>query len=107
MILHVETNDLILDRISQDIATSIVKLACSMKGESSNVNILNIILRTDNKTHSKKDHEVDTHLKELCKEKNIFFIDNTNKNKVQHLNKDKLYFNKRGYNSLSSTFISE
>ena len=78
-----------------------------MKGESSNVNILNIILRNDNKTHSQKDQEVDTHLKGLCKEKNIFFIDNTNESRVQHLNKDKLHFNKRSYNSLSSTFISE
>ena len=31
IILHVGTNDLILDRTSQDIATSIVNLACSIK----------------------------------------------------------------------------
>ena len=34
IILHVGTNDLIIDRTSQDIATSIVNLASSMKGEN-------------------------------------------------------------------------
>ena len=39
IILHVGTNDLILDRTSQDIATSIVNIACSVKSESCNVSI--------------------------------------------------------------------
>ena len=34
----------------------------------------------------------------MYKEKNIFLIDNTNKIKAQHLNKDKLQLNKRGSN---------
>ena len=33
IILHVGTNDLILGRTSQDIATSMVNQACFMKGE--------------------------------------------------------------------------
>ena len=49
IILHVRTNDLILDRTSQDIATSIVNLACSIKDENCDVSISNIILKSDNK----------------------------------------------------------
>ena len=49
IILYVGTNDLILDRTSQDIATSIVSLMCSVKGENYDVSISNIILRIDNK----------------------------------------------------------
>ena len=44
----------------------------------------------------------------MCKEKNIYLIDNTNKIKVEHLNKGRLHLNKRGDNVLgSSTFVSE
>ena len=107
IILNVGTNDLILDRTSQDIATSIVNLASSMKGENCDVSISNIILRTDNKKFSQKGQEVNTHLKDMCKEKNIYLIDNTNKIKAQHLNKGKRHLNKRGSNILSSTFVSE
>ena len=89
IILHVGTNDLILDRTSQDIATSIVNLACSIKDDICHVSISNIIL------------------KDMCKEKNIYLINNTNKIKAQHLNKGKLHLNKRGSNILSSTFVSE
>ena len=31
----------------------------------------------------------------MCKEKNIYLIDNTNKIKAQHLNKDKYHLNER------------
>ena len=43
----------------------------------------------------------------MCKEKNIYLIDNTNKIKEEHLNKVKLPLNKRGTNVPSSTFVSE
>ena len=43
----------------------------------------------------------------MCKQKNIYLIDNTNKIKEQDLNKGKLHFNKRVSNILSSTFVSE
>ena len=57
IIAHVGTNELILDRTSQDITTSMLNLACSMKGKNSDVGILNIILRTDKK-FSQKGQEV-------------------------------------------------
>ena len=43
----------------------------------------------------------------MCKDKNIYLIDNTNKMKVQNLNKGKLHLNKRSLNVLSSNFVNE
>ena len=105
IILHVGTNDPILDRTSQDIGTSIVNLACSMKGKNCDVSISNINLRTDNKKFNQKGQEVNTHLKDICKDNKIYLIDNTNKIKVQHLNKVKYHLNKRGSNVIRYTFI--
>ena len=78
-----------------------------MKGESCDVSISNIILRTNNKKFSQKGQEAYTHLKDMCKEKNIHLIDNTNKIKTQGLSKGKLHLNKRGSNVLSGIFASE
>ena len=61
-----------------------------VKGENCDVIISNIILRNDNKKFSQKGQEINTHLKDICKEKNIYLIDNTNKINAQHLNKGKL-----------------
>ena len=69
IMLYVGKNELILDRSLQDIATSLVNLACSMKGEKCDVNILNIILKNDNKKFILKGQEVNTHLKDMCKKK--------------------------------------
>lgn len=48
-IFHAGTNDFILDRTLQGIATSIANLACSIKDVKYDVNKSNIILRTENK----------------------------------------------------------
>lgn len=69
--------------------------------------ISNIILRSDNKKFNQKRQEINTPIKELWKENNIYLIDNTSKIKGQHLNKGKLHLNKRGYNIRSCTFISK
>ena len=78
-----------------------------MKDENCDVSISNIILRTANKKFSQKGHEVNIHLKDMCKKKYIYLINNTNKIKAQHLNKGKRHINKRGSNILSTTFVSE
>ena len=78
-----------------------------MKGKYCDVIISNIILRTDQKKLSQKGQEVNTRLKDACKEKNIYLIDNTNKIKAQYLNKGKLHLNKRGSNIFSSTFVGK
>ena len=41
----------------------------------------------------------------MCKEKNIYLIDNTSKIKAQHLNKDKFNLNKIGSSILTSTLL--
>ena len=74
VILHVATNELILERTSQDIATSIVNLVFSVNGKDFDTSMSNIILRPNNK--------VNTHLKDMYKEKNIYMIDNTKKNQI-------------------------
>ena len=43
----------------------------------------------------------------MCRDKNIYLIDNTNKIKAQHLNKGKLHLNRRGSKVFSSTFVNE
>ena len=58
IILHAGTNDLILDRNSQGITTSIVNIACSMKGVKYDVSKSNIIPRTESKNLNQRGHEV-------------------------------------------------
>ena len=51
--------------------------------------------------------EVNLHLKELSKEKNISLIDSSRKIKAQHLNKGKLHLTKYGSRILSNNFLNE
>ena len=79
----------------------------SMEEKIFHASISNIIPRSDNKKFNQKRQEINTPIKELWKENNIYLIDNTSKIKGQHLNKGKLHLNKRGYNIRSCTFISK
>ena len=106
-ILHVGTNDLCLDRSPELIAKSIIDLALTLKSESHDVSVSNIIVRNDSDTLSKKGCEVNAILMELCKEKNIYLIDNSKKIKLQHLNKGKLHLNQKGSFLLSDIFLKE
>ena len=106
-ILHVGTNDLSSEKCSMEIAKSIINLACRLKNEIHDVSVSTIILRTDNKKLNEKGMEVNLHLKELSKEKNIFLIDNSRKIKAQHLNKGKLHLTKYGSRILSNNFVNE
>ena len=84
-ILHVGTNDLCLDRSPELIAKSIIDLALTLKSESHNVSVSNIIVRNDSETLNKKGFELNAVLMELRKEKNIYLIDNSKKIKTQIL----------------------
>ena len=46
-------------------------------------------------------------LMELCKEKNIYLIENTTKIKPQHLNKGKLHLNQKGSWLSSKIFLKQ
>ena len=86
-------------------ANEIVNLAYKLKTESHDVSASTIILRGDNIKLNEKGCEVNSHLKELSKEKNIYLNDNSKKIKLQHLNKGKLHLTKYGSRILSNNFI--
>ena len=106
-IIHVGTNDLATDKTPEGIAEKIVNLATAVKSETCDVSISSIILRTDNKQLNQKGVEVNAYLKDLCKEKNIYFINNSKRIKAQHLNQGRLHLNRKGSNILSSIFVNE
>ena len=58
------------------------------------------------KKMNEKGMEVNLHLKELSKEKNISLIDSSRKIKAQHLNKDKLHLTKYSSRTLSNNFVN-
>ena len=89
------------------ISESKINLACRLKKEIHGVSVSTIILGTDDKKSKEKGMEVNLHLKELSKEKNIFLIDNSRKIKAQHLNKGKLHLTKYGSRVLSNNFVNE
>ena len=62
---------------SEYIAELIVDLPISQKTESNDANVCNIVLRTGNSLLKKKGSEVNSHLKEFCKERNLYLIGNT------------------------------
>ena len=61
-------------------------------------------MRTDDKKLNEKGIELNLHLKELSKEKNI---DSSKKIKAQHLNKGKLNLTKYSSRKLSHNFVNE
>ena len=104
-IIHVGTNDLNSEVSPKSIAESIVDLAMSLKTESNDVSVSNIILRTDNSLLNQKGCEVNSHLKNLCEERNLYLIGNTKKFRSHHLNKGKLHLNRKGSKLLNDMFI--
>ena len=95
------------EKTPKAIAEKIVELALLVKKETCDVSISSIILRTDNKQLNQKGVEVNAYVKDLCKEKNIYFIDNSKRIKAQHLNQGRLHLNRKGSNILSSIFVNE
>ena len=67
----------------------------SPKTESKDVSVSNIVLRTDNPLLKQKGGDVNSHLKDLCEERNLYLIDNTKKFRPHHLIKGKLHLNKK------------
>ena len=78
-IVHVGTDDLNSEVSSKSIAESIVDLAMSLKTESNDVNVSNIVLRPDNSLLNQKGSEVNSHLKQLWEERNLYLIGNPKK----------------------------
>ena len=105
-ILHVGRNDLCLERSSELIAKSIIDLVLTWKYQSHDVSVSNTVVRNDSDTLNKKGCEMNV-LMEMCREKNIYLIDNSKKVKPQHINKGKLHLNQKGSHLLSDMFLKE
>ena len=103
IIVHVGTNDLASNKRPEQIAESIIGLATSLKSDTCDVLVSSITVRKDQ--YHKKVAEVNIVLKELCKEKNLYYINHEKKVAVKHLNGSKLHLNKKGISILSNKFI--
>ena len=102
IIIHVGTNDLTSNKRPEQIAESIIGVATSLKSDACYVLVSSITMRNDQ--HRKKAAEVNTILKELSKEKKLYYINLEKKITVKHLNGSKLHLNKKG-SILSNTFV--
>ena len=105
-IVHVGT-DLNSEESPKSIAESIVDLAMSLKTESNDVCVSNIILRTDNSLLNQKGCEGNSHLKDLCEERNLYLLDNTKKFRSHQLKTGKLHLNRKRTKLLNDTFIRQ
>ena len=103
-ILHVCINDLNMKRSPELIAKSIVDLATMLKGNSHDVSVSNIIVRTDNSNLYEKGCEVNAHLTEVCK---LNLINHINKIKLNHVNQGMLHLNQKGSKVLCDALLKE
>jgi hypothetical protein len=104
VIIHAGTNDLSLDS-SNDCIVSIENLCSSVQNKFVNakIGVSSIIVRDDISVNDKI-QEVNEGIKELCRNHNYSFIDNSNI-KLNALNGSKLHLNTRGSALLASRFI--
>ena len=103
IIVHAGTNDLALNKRPEQIVESIIGVATSLKSDTCDVLVSSITVRNDQ--HRKKVAEVNIVLKELCKEKHLYYINHEKKVTVKHLNGSRLHLNKKGTSILSNTFV--
>ena len=101
-IIHVGTNDLPLNKTSDETAEEIVNLAESVKKTSSNIAISDIVTGEDG--YKTKADEVNKILGEICGKKGIPLIRNYNINSKRHLNKSRLHLNDTGVSVLVRNF---
>ena len=102
IIVHVGTNDLASNKRPEQLAESIIGVATSLKSDTCDALVSSITVRNDQQR--KKAAEVNIILKELCKEKKLYYINNEKKITVKHLNGSKLHLNKKGTSILSNTY---
>ena len=101
-IVHVRTNDVASNKRPEQIAESIIGVVTSLKLDTCDWLVSSITVR--NHQHRQKVAEANIVLKELCKEKNLYYINHEKKIIVKHLSGSKLYLNEKGTSILSNTF---
>ena len=100
---HVGTNDIKSEKTASQIANSITELANSLKNETNSVHVSLIVPRNDNLNN--KVNEVNSHLTNMCQQRNIKVISHTNTiDPAKHLNESKLHLNKYGTIEFAKNF---
>ena len=79
----------------------------TLKGNSCDVSVSNIIVRTDNSNLNEKGCETNAHFTEICKERKCNLIKHSQKIKPYHLNRGKLYLNQKGSKVLGDAVLKE
>ena len=102
VIIHVGTNELRSANDPNQIANGIINLATGVKRENNEVILSSIITRAD-KFKDKAD-AVNKHLKQLCNQNSLEFIDNSNILQGSHISHDGLHLNFKGTLALSNNF---
>ena len=103
IILHCGTNDLRNDRSTESIAEDIVRLAYSLKTETTDVIVSGITPRYDNLDGKGK--EVNKILYNKLSEINLGFINNGNIDPSLHLNNSGLHLNYSGVKTLADNYL--
>ena len=102
IIFHAGTNDLKTGQTSEEIATNILNLVKEIKTNSNEVMVSSITARKDKL--NVKGKQVNIHLKSLCSQNCIGYIDN-NGITDKHLNGSGIHLNYNGTALLASNFI--
>ena len=103
IIIHVGTNDLNSERTASQIANSIINLQQSLKSNNNTVTISLIVPRND--VLNNKAHEVNNRLVNMCKERNISYIDHSETIlRDRHLNESNLHLNRYGTLEFAKNF---
>ena len=87
-VLHVGANDFPLNKSPKEISEDMVTLVKSVKTENNKIIVSSIVCRAD--SFKEKASKVNTHLEEICAEKDIALITHNNINPKRHLNKIKV-----------------
>ena len=101
-IIHVGTNDLSLNKTSNEVAEEIVSLAESVKKPSSNIVVSDIVTHEDG--YKTKVDEVNKILEEIFGKKGTPLIRNNNINSKRHINRSRLHLNDTGVSALVRRF---
>ena len=104
IIIHVGTNGLPGNKISDEIASKIVEFANLIKTSESNAVVSSIVSRKDRFKNKAKD--VNQSLKHKCEEYNLQLIQHHNINPFRHTNTKVLHLNNYGDKQLTRNFTS-
>ena len=103
IVLYCGTNDLKKENSANEISNDIIEVALLCKSDNINVLVSGIIPHSDKLNANAI--EVNRHLKNECRKRNICFISNSNINPKYDCNKSGLHLNWKGTNKLVENFL--